>query len=187
MNSYSMSAIISLIFLSSCSSNTAFNARRDFAIQLNQESLNSSKNTVRLKWSKDVLLALDSTDVKNVTNPKLASAIFAKGENGSYGLFVFWIQNVPTIDAVELQFDDKTDSIVIPIPELELKQNQSTAKQTIVFDCELQWESTSALWKNLELLNDSKKIKIRLISSNKPVTDWFSVDFYKENHWIINN
>ena len=158
--------------------------RREFAIQFDKDNLASSKNEVRSKWSKDILSALALVNVTAIDNPKLASAVLTKGKNGNYGLVVFWIENHPSVNGVEFQFNNQSSPVIIPIPEVELKQNQSAAKDTIVFGGELQWEDASEIWKSLDQISSAKDMQVRLLRDKVPVTDWFPVDFYKVDHWI---
>ena len=185
---YYLTLIISISVLwlfPSCSSNSTVEARRQFAIKFEKENwAASSKNVVRSKWSKDISSALISIDTKTINNPRMASAVLAKGKDENYGLIIFWIENHPSVDGVEFQFNSQSSPVIIPIPDAELKQNQSAAKETIVFGSELQWEDTSEVWKSLEQITGAKDLKVRLLRDKAPVTDWFSVDFYKVDHWI---
>jgi hypothetical protein len=97
---------------------------------------------------------------------------------------VFWIENHPSVNSVEFRFSNQSSPAIIPIPEAELRQIQSEAKDTIAFGCELDWGNTSELWKNLEQISSAKDLKVRLLHANKPMTDWGPVDFYKVDHWV---
>jgi hypothetical protein len=97
---------------------------------------------------------------------------------------VFWIENNPSIDGVELQFSSQSNPAVIPIPEQELKQIRTVAKDTIVFGSEYDWEETSEFRKSLDRITNAKELKVRLLRAKAPVTDWFPVEFYKDGKWI---
>jgi hypothetical protein len=177
--------ILVLTFFSSCSAgDRSFQNRRDFAIQFNKNQLASTKNEVQAKWEKDILFALASTDTKTINSPKVSSAILVSRKNGAYGLFVFWIENDPSVDGVGLRLSNQSSSVIIPIPEQELKQIRAMAKDTIVFGSEYDWPTTSELSKSLDQITNAKDLKIRLVRAKAPLTDWFPVDLYKAGRWI---
>jgi hypothetical protein len=57
--------ILALAFFLGCAQDkSSLEARRDFAIRFNEERLAASKNDVQIKWAKDILSVLASTDAK---------------------------------------------------------------------------------------------------------------------------
>ena len=177
--------ILALFLLSSCSADDrSFETRRQFAIQSNKEHLASTKNEVRVKWEKEILSALASADAKSISSPKIASAILGNGKSGTYGLFVFWIENYPSVDSVELRLDSQSTPIIIHIPDVELKQMRVVAKDTIVFGSEYEWSELPEMSKTFEQITSPKGLEVRLLRAKAAATDWFPVDFYKSGKWI---
>lgn len=177
--------ILGLTCLSGCSAgNQSVEARRDFAIRLNTVKSASITNVVQSKWTSDILSALRSANTKSINKPQIASAVLVGRKNGTYGLFVFWIENYPSADGVELRLSKETSPIKIATPETELKQIQAEAKDTIVYGSEYGWDKTSELCKSLEQTTSTKGLELRLLRADKPVTDWFQVKFYKVDKWL---
>jgi hypothetical protein len=177
--------VLCIELLSGCAAgDRAFEARRDFAVRFNKERMASSKSEVRTKWNEDILSALSLVDSTNFNKPRLASAILTKGKNGAYGLFVYWIENSPSVDGIEFQVQQRGSPLVIPIPEIELKQLRAEAKDTIVFGSENDWRETTEAWKTLDQIASAKDLKVRLLHGKVPATDWFPTDFYKVDRWI---
>lgn len=176
---------LSVSVISGCSAgDQSLEARRAFAVRFNTDKLASGTNVVQSKWSTDILSALKSTTSASLSSPRLASAVLVGRNNETYGLFVFWIENRPSVDGIEFRFSSQLPSEILPIPEAILKQNQAAAKDTIVFGGEFDWKETSEMSKRLESLNSTKGLSIRLIRGNTPVTGWFAVDFYKVDKWV---
>jgi hypothetical protein len=190
MQNYAVLAvgILGLGLISSCSAgNRSFESRRQFAIQHNRERLASSKNEVPKKWSEDNLSALASINDKAVSDPVLTSAILAKGENGAYGIFVFWIEDYPSVDGIEFRLSEEGSGIVVPISDSKLKRMQADARDTIVFGMEYDWEETpetTSLLKSFEQIVSTKNLKVRLMRGNTPVTNWHPMSAYKVDRWL---
>ena len=173
--------ILGLGLASGClASEKSFEAKREFAIKFNRERLASTKNEVQRKWITDILSSLTETNYNSISRPIIASAILAKGKNGNYGLFVFWIEDYPSVDAVEFRFSSRVPPETIPIPEVILKQNLAAGKDTVVFGSEFQWKATSELWNILDSMTSAKDLEIRLMQAKAPVSRWFPVTVYKQ-------
>ena len=176
---------LSFSLLLGCSpSEKSFKARRDADIRFNTQRLNSTRSKVVLKWSQDILSALETVNSSNILKPRLASAILAKSTNGVYGLFVFWIENYPSVDSIEFAFHEPQSAITNVRLSIELKQVQGEAKVGIVFGSEDDWRGETEMWKHLEEIVTTNNLKVRLFRDKAPVTDWFPVDFFKMDRWL---
>lgn len=131
--------------------------------------------------------ALASINDKAVSDPVLTSAILAKGENGAYGIFVFWIEDYPSVDGIEFRLSEEGSGIVVPISDSKLKRMQADARDTIVFGMEYDWEETpetTSLLKSFEQIVSTKNLKVRLMRGNTPVTNWHPMSAYKVDRWL---
>jgi len=80
---------------------------------------------------------------------------------------------------VELEIKGQGTTLTLPIPEQELKQNESAAKDTIVFGCEYHWDEMSPIRKSLDAMATSTGVRIRLLHATRPSTEWVLADVVK--------
>lgn len=85
---------------------------------------------------------------------------------------------------MELRIGSQGPAVTIGIAEPQLQQNQSMAKDTIVFAAEYEWGATSECLSEVEQHLRSKDIEVRLLRSNVPITQWFGVSVYDVDQWI---
>lgn len=179
--------IVSLSLLVGCSpDDRAFEARRDFAIQSARDGLTAFTNVVPTKYNNDNLAALLSLSNGIARTPKVSSAIMVCRGAEKYHLIVFWFENHPSINALELKLHNQGQPVVIPIEESQTKLNEKDAEKTIVFSMEDVWDKTSGLWTDLEGISSTNDLMVRLLRAGAPVTQWHAVDFYKNHAWIAN-
>lgn len=182
-----MMLMLNLSVLAGCSAgDVSFETRRDSDINFNKQRLSSTKSPVVSKWSRSILSTLETVNATNILNPRLASAILAKNTNGTYGLFVFWVENHPSVDGIEFVFARTHSFSTNVVLAIELKQVLEEAKVGIVFGSEEDWKDTAEMWKCLELINSTHDLKVRLLREKIPATEWFPVDFYKVDKWMQN-
>jgi len=181
-------AVLALGFSLGCSArDRSVERRRSFAIQFNKQNLISTTNAIQSKLSKDILAALELLDIKAINNPKLASAVLVGRKNGTYGLFLFWIENYPSIDGAELRFSSRNSPVIVQTSDVEMKQIRAQAKDTIVFGSEYDWDEASQLWRSLEQIASPAGLAVRLLHAKAPVTDWYPIELYKNGTWISDN
>jgi hypothetical protein len=179
--------IVSLSVLFGCSpAGRSFEDRRDFSIQSAKDGLITFTNVIPAKYNKDNLSALMSIGNGIVKTPHVSSAILLRRSSAAYNLYVFWIENYPSVNAVELKLNNQTRPIVMPAGESQTKLNEKDAETSIVFSKEQTWDQTSELWKDLEEIRSTNELMVRLLRAGNPVTDWHAVDFYRDRKWITN-
>ena len=175
------------LFIGCSASDRSLEARRSFAIQFNKQNLASTTNAIQSKWTKNILAALESLDIKAIKNPKLTSAILVGRKNGTYGLFLFWIENYPSVDGAELRFSSRSSPVILQTSDLEMKQIRAQARETIVFGSEYDWEEGSDVWRSLEQVVGPTGLEVRLLHAKSPATDWYPVELYKRGMWVTEN
>jgi hypothetical protein len=173
--------VISLAVLSGCTGRYSFEARKEFAIQFEQRVLASTTNRIQVKWRNDILSALASTDSKTVKSVKLVTSFAVERTNDTFGLYAWWIEMYPSVDGVELRFNDQQSPAILLTSEIELTQNKQVAVDTIVFGNEFEWQDLSTLNIRWNQITNSKNVEIRLLRTKMPVTDWVPVDIYRAN------
>ena len=180
-------AIVGLPLLFGCSpARQSFETRRDVAIQSAKDGLVTFTNVVPTKYNKDNLSALISIGDGIIKTPLVSSAVLVRRSGATYIFFVFWIENYPSVSAIELKLNNQIQPIIIPTDASQTKLNEKDAETSIVFSSEHTWDKTSELWKGLEEMTNTNELVVRLLSANKPVTDWYAVDFYRDHKWITN-
>lgn len=176
----SIIGLLAIALLLGCGAGGASNENRhQSAIRYHEERLASIRNPIQAKWYKDILSRLRATKPGTISKPQVASATLLKRKDGTYGLFVFWLEDHPTVDAVELEIKGDGTPLTLPIPEQELKQNESAAKDTIVFGCEYHWDEMSPIQKKLESMTNAPGLRVRLLQTNRPLTEWVLPDVVK--------
>src|SRR5665213_1665512 len=98
-------ALLGLALGCSCSeTNESLEDRKQNAILFIQQYHSASKNPVQAKLARDVLAALKSANVTTLKNPLVPTAVIVQDENQACRLHLFWIEDHPSIDAVELKY-----------------------------------------------------------------------------------
>lgn len=177
--------LLGFVLLSGCSvKSVEYQTRLDADVSRYRQLLNSTRSPVTSKWSKSILSALATVNANNIRQPRLVYGVLSKGNNGTYGLIVFWIEARPSVNRVEFMFSNANSSTNDVLLHIELAQVQNETTVGITFGSETDWRNTSDLYQRLETINATNDLKVRLLRDAKPATDWFRVDFYKAGHWI---
>ena len=178
-----ISTLILVLCCSCAGRKGAVEARRQKAIEDIQQYHLSSKNPVVAKSSGTVLFALQSASIVTLKKPTVAYAVLVEDRNKSFRLHVFWIEDHPSVDAVEFKYRKNLTPTVLPIPAMDLRYNESQSKRTVEFSTGYEWRAASGFAASVGQLNP-RELEVRLFRKKNPVTPWIRVDFYEVDRWI---
>ena len=135
---------------------------------------------------------MNASNVKTLGQPEIASAWICSVLNRTnlnkidhFDLFVFWIENRPSVSRLEFSLPGLVSNIELPISDADAKDNKTVAEQSVVFTARNQWMKESEIGNILDN-TDGKSLKVRLLRDEKPVTDWYPVSFFRLDHWVAN-
>ena len=111
-------------------------------------------------------------------------AAMGRDLNGEYRLFVYWLENSVTVTGVELYLGKTNSTLVIPISAHEREQNMKARHLSVVRAVSWKWEVSEGVWHNLDQITHVSDIRIRLLRSNKAISDWHPPVFYKLDRWM---
>ena len=175
---------LAICCLLGCSSHEArLEMKRQFAIDRARQDFNSRSVVFRRIATND-FVALSSANVVTLKTPQVASAAMGKDEEGEYRLWVFWLENKPSIDNIELSWSKTNSSVIIPVAESDSKENVKTSDVSVVMVGRWVWSNTNNIWSKLEKIDDVSEIKIRLLKGSETKTAWHPVSFYRLDHWM---
>ncbi|MBI3871358.1 MAG: hypothetical protein HY299_22730 [Verrucomicrobia bacterium] len=176
-----LSVFCAFVLLYGCSDQEhAIESRRASAAAFYKSRLQSTTNPIQEVWSKEILAVLAAVDAKGLAQPTLASSALIPRKNGGWGMYAFWVESMPTVDAVELRLSrTNTIGFSLPIPGHQLRQMESAAKVTVVFGMEKEWDADSDLKVKFDRMAGTNEMSIRLIRGGIPLTEWKSLHVYK--------
>jgi hypothetical protein len=122
--------------------------------------------------------ALESVDLDSLKDPQLVSAVMSK-DNNKYGLFVFWLEDDPSVNGIELSFESNLDIEYMPLSEIDLRECKRASKDTIVLGASFEWSSGSDIFSFLERGANTGTVKVRMAhKQKKSVSNWLPVKFF---------
>ena len=188
--------LVFLLFLlvSGCGLNrTSIENRRDYSIQFIQQNWVNSKHESEAKMGNDILDVLKVSNSKTLEQPEIASAYIVGRANRTnlnqvyyFDFYVLWIEDRPSINAIEFSLPGLDSNIELPISEADAKDNQTLVDKSVVFTARNQWTKGSEVGDLLDSLTEGKNPKVRLLRDKKAVTEWHPVSFIKMGQWISN-
>jgi hypothetical protein len=166
--------------------NKRVESRLLYSIQWNLSDLHPNTPPIQRKFNIDILSKLKNAGFADLIGPNLASAALIVSTNRFDNLYVFWVELSPSVDTVELKFDEQSDSLSLPISEFDIKQNKKD-RRGVVFGAGYGWDKGTEIWKQMNQIPDTNNVQIRLLTSGKPETPWFKVDLYNLNRHSLTN
>ncbi|HEY5041747.1 MAG TPA: hypothetical protein VIK53_07060 [Verrucomicrobiae bacterium] len=130
------------------------------------------------KYHPDILSKLKSAGFDDLLGPELASAALVVTTNPYDDFIVFWLEQSPSVDTVELKLDEQGNLLSLPISEFDIKQNKNDNSRGVVFGAQYEWDKGTEIWKRMNQIADTNNVQMRLLTSGKPETPWFKVDLY---------
>jgi hypothetical protein len=180
-----LSCAIMVVVLCGCSMHKDdIEARRQFAIDREKQVDINARSPILRKWGTNTLSVLLSTNTLTLKTPQFASATMGRDQNGEYRLWVFWLEDKPSVDGIELRLAKTNSTVIIPISISDREENIKSSKVTIVMVARWIWHNTDGVWSKLEKISDVSDIKVRLLKAGNPVTKWCPVSFYRLDHWM---
>jgi hypothetical protein len=133
------------------------------------------KDTPAMRKASDQILAVLQSSTKSTLKTPTIGAAFMGLERSKYRMFLFWVAESPTIDAVELNFAGLTATNAISKDSMD--SNKMEAEGHVVYLAIFNWEKDSELWSELTKVNKDNPLKIRLFRENEPQTSLFPVEY----------
>lgn len=170
--------------LCACSKhNAAVETRRQHAIERAHQDLNS-RSLIFRQCGTNILSTLLSANAVKLKTPAFASAAMGRDQDGEYRFYVFWLEDTPTVDGVELRLEKTNSTVIIAMPASEKEENVKASKVSVVNVANWRWSTTNNIWKKLEEISDVSDLKVRLLKTGTGVTEWHPVSFYRLDHWM---
>jgi hypothetical protein len=142
-------AMIGLALGCSCSkTDQSLEEKRQNAIQVIRQYHSATKNPVQAKFARDVLAALNLANVATLKKPLVATAVIVQDEKQACRFYLLWIEDFPSIDAVEFKYG-VNPPIIFQIPDADLETNLSESKRTVVFTTGYNWGSGTDFAENM--------------------------------------
>jgi hypothetical protein len=182
-----ISCAATIVLLCGCSSRSGSIAhKRQFATNRIQHEYINARSPIYREWGTNILSALATTNNVALETPQFASAAMGRDQDGEYKFFVFWLEDRPTVDCIELQLDKAGSTANIPISESDIEENLKASKVSVVMVASWTWPApnSSAIWSKFEKIGNVSDLKIRLLSAGTPVTGWNPVSFYQLDRWM---
>ncbi len=189
-----MIVLFALLLTSGCILNReSTENRRVGSIHFVQKNWIRSGHQLPMEYGRDILATLEASNVQALKQPEIASA-FLDGmatytnlnQVDHFDLFVFWVEDKPSVDEVEFSFPSLNSNIELPISDADAKDNKMVAKQSVIFTARNQWKKGTKIGNMLDNLTDGKNLKVRLLRDKKTVTEWYPVSFIKLEYLISN-
>jgi len=166
--------IISLI-VCSCRDENALEMKRQLAIEQVSQTYLRSTNPVPKQWGLDIITALEALDVKALKVPMLVSAVITGGMNNEYNLYVFWIEDKPSITGIELSYGVDSETKVVPLSDDDLRESRRAGDTTILLGASYQWEHGAEMNNFLSKGVESGKLNVRVMRKQIPASNWLPV------------
>jgi hypothetical protein len=132
----------------------------------------------------NILSALSSANAVTLNTPRVASAAMGRDQDSEFRLYLYWLENTPSVDGAELRLNKTNSTVIITISVSDAERNMKDSEISVVFAASWIWSNTNSIRKKLENIDDVSNLKVRLLRSGKPETDWCPVAFYRLDHWM---
>lgn len=179
-----LSCALVVIVLCGCQShNAAVEARLQHNIDRCHQDFRA-RFPIWRRCATNILSVLSSANAVTLKTPQFASAAIGRDQDGEYRLYVYWLEDAPSVDGVELSLAKTNSTAILAVSASDTERNIKDSKVSVVFVASWIWPSTNSICKKLDQINDVSSIKVRLLKAGTPVTDWCPVSFYRLDHWM---
>lgn len=148
----------------------------------------ASSDDTRPQLDRALLDALNSANADSLRKPVEVSAVlhqlihFPRGfPITPCGLFVVWIEDQPSVIALELKYRNNP-SMVFPMTPPDMNGNLMSARRTVVFSAHQSWTSISDFEKTMGWVSGTNDLQVRLLRGGTPETDWAPVHVQVIDH-----
>jgi len=176
--------LLALLLVACSAGRPSVESRRKASVEVLEKHYASSTNPVLAKFAKDVLGSLQSPDHGSLEQPSIAFAVLVRDKDGSCRLHLTWIEENPSIDAIEVNYSDTTPSFVSTLSEEERSSHRADAKAMVHFSTGQQWSKDTQTAAAIARMANSHQLRVRLLRSSKPITNWFSIAVYSAEGWL---
>jgi hypothetical protein len=159
-------------------------ARRNFSVKHVQQAFVNARSPMFCRWGTNILSVLSSVNALAIKGPLFASATMGRAQDGEYRIWVFWLEDRPSVDGFELLLAKTNSTVIIPISTSDREENMKSSKVAVVMVARDIWHNTDDIWNKLESIKDVSVIKVRLLREGAPVSEWCPVSFYRVDHWM---
>lgn len=176
---------LGFLILCGCSGHeAAVEAKRQYAVDRVQQAYLNARSPVFRRWGTNILAALSSASAVTLKTPRCAAASMGRDQDGECRLYVFWLEETPSADGVELRLDKTTSTIIIAESASDTEENVKASKVSVVKVASWIWSSTNNISNRIEKISDVSNLKVRLLRAGVAITDWCPVSFYRLDHWM---
>jgi hypothetical protein len=170
--------------LCGCSAHkAAVEAKRQHGIERAYQDFNS-KSPIFRRTATNNLSMLSSANADTLKTPRCSSAAMGRDQDGEYRLYMFWLDEKPTVDGLELRLDKTNATVTIAVSHSDTEDNIKASEVSVVMVASWIWSSTNNIANKLDKISDVSNIKVRLLREGAAVTDWCPVSFYQLDHWM---
>jgi hypothetical protein len=163
--------------------NTSFEAKRQFSIDRARQDFRS-RGVIFRQFGTNIFSALLSVDATSLKTPQFASATMGRDQDGEYRLYLFWLENAPSVDGIEIRLDKINSSVIVVESAYDKAENLKASKGSLIMAASWVWSYTNSVWDKLDMINDVSDLKVRLLTKGNPVTQWYPISFYRLDHWM---
>lgn len=143
-----------------------------------------SRSLIWRQFATNILSTVLSANEVTLKTPQFASAAMGRDDDGEYRLHIYWIEDMPSIDSVELLLAKTNATAILTVLTSDAERNVKDSKVSVVYMAHWIWSSTNGIWNQLEKIDDVSNLKVRLLKGGHPVTEWCPVSFYRLDHWM---
>lgn len=179
---YTAMVIVTLI-TSGCEARSKLAERRHNALSFNNEELSRNTNSIRRKWSQDIINALESSKQRDLKKATIASASIIYRKNGTASLFVFWIEDTSSIDKIELTLKNGSQS-VYTIPLEQIRGNLKASAETVVFGAEIALTPRTSE-RAILAASEVSNAQVGLLNRNERVGETAPLSVFVDDAWVI--
>jgi hypothetical protein len=162
----------------------AVEAKVQFATKHVQLAYLNGRSPIFSRWGTNILMVLASVSPDALKEPQFASATMGRDQNGEYRLFLFWLEDKPSVDGLELCLSKTNATATVPMAADDISENRKSSEVSVVMRASWIWSSSNSICAKLEDIKDVSSIKLRLLRSGSPVSGWCPVSFYRLDHWM---
>lgn len=167
-----VAVVFGLLNTGCTSQQRSLDRRRLDAIELIEKHHLDRSNPFMDRQARETLNGLLSSTAESLKKPCITFA--GLNRNGALTLLVTWVEDSPSVDAVEYRIaNGRTLSLVID--EEEKAELRKQAIGTVQFVKLQKFESDSAITRSFGAAGGMLSIDVRLRTSKQPATDWFPV------------
>jgi hypothetical protein len=177
-------AAVIFVQLCGCASGASIKQRLDYAAKSTAQDIDSLENLVREQGSprpfaltmlKMVRAAIATATVDSLRSPAIAAAGISK-EGDALTLHVYWLADVPSVDAIEIDVPD-SKPILESFSAADISSKKDDSKTTVEYCSIVGFQRDSAIARGIQAQWGNKRLRVCLTSSGKRIAENSSIVF----------